>query len=71
MGALDYAGRLRALDSRQILLHRAELDAEASSELAEQLRRRGFTIRRELVRGPNGAVKRVAPNTLPDQAQRS
>ena len=60
MGALDYAGRLRAIDSRQILLHRPELDAEASSALAEELRRRGFTIRRELVRGPSGAVKRVA-----------
>jgi hypothetical protein len=60
MGALDYAGRLRAFDSRQILLHRAELDAEASSDLAEQLRRRGFTVRLDLVRGPKGAVKRVA-----------
>ena len=60
IGALDYAGRLRALDSRQILLYRSELDAEASSALAEELRQRGFTIRRELVRGPSGAVKRVA-----------
>ena len=60
IGALDYAGRLRALDSRQILLYRSELDAEASSGLAEELRQRGFTIRRELVRGSSGAVKRVA-----------
>jgi conjugative relaxase-like TrwC/TraI family protein len=60
IGALDYAGRLRALDSRQILLYRSELDAEASSALAEEVRQRGFTIHRELVRGPSGAVKRVA-----------
>ncbi len=55
VGALDYAGRLRALDSRQILLFRSELDAQASADLAERLRRRGFAIERKLVTGPTGA----------------
>lgn len=60
IGALDYTGRLRAMDSRQIALFRSELDAQASAELAEQLRVRGWQIERRLVRGPNGKVKRVA-----------
>lgn len=59
MGALDYAGRLRAIDSRAILKHRSQLDAEASGHLAEMFRQRGWEIERKLIRGPSGAIKRV------------
>src|SRR5262249_23170134 len=43
-GAVDARGRLRALDSRQMLLHQREIDAYASATLAEMLRLRGFPI---------------------------
>jgi conjugative relaxase-like TrwC/TraI family protein len=60
MGSLDDAGQLRAIDTYAISLYRSELDAEASADLAERLRQRGWTIERRLVRGRSGAVKRVA-----------
>ncbi len=46
IGAVDAAGRLRALDSRQMMLHQREIDAHASATLAEMLRLRGFPIAR-------------------------
>jgi len=60
IGALDQAGRLRAIDTYPISLFRSELDAQASADLAERLRRRGWPIERRLVLGPAGRVKRVA-----------
>jgi AAA domain/TrwC relaxase len=44
IGAVDAAGRLRALDSRQMMLHQRAIDARASATLAEMLRLRGFPI---------------------------
>src|SRR5215472_10108325 len=44
IGAVDAAGRLRALDSRQLMVHQSEIDARASATLAEMLRLRGFSI---------------------------
>jgi conjugative relaxase-like TrwC/TraI family protein len=59
VGALDHVGRLRAFDSRQILLYRSELDAEASAYLAERLRQLGYPIERTLVRSASGSVRQV------------
>ncbi len=58
-GALDYAGRLRALDTHPMTQYHRELDAEASSELAEQLRLMGFPIRRVVERKKTSAIKSV------------
>src|SRR5205807_8410481 len=58
-GAVDAKGKLRALESRQILNYGAQLDGHASARLAELLRLRGFEIERELVRDAHGKVKRV------------
>jgi conjugative relaxase-like TrwC/TraI family protein len=46
MGAVDATGRLRALDSRQMMIHQREIDARASATLAEMFRMRGFPIAR-------------------------
>jgi conjugative relaxase-like TrwC/TraI family protein len=46
IGAVDAGGQLRALDSRQMMLHQREIDARASATLAEMLRLRGFPIAR-------------------------
>jgi conjugative relaxase-like TrwC/TraI family protein len=46
IGAVDTAGRLRALDSRQMMRVQREIDAHASAALAEMLRLRGFPIAR-------------------------
>src|SRR2546421_2973570 len=43
-GAVDTKGKLRALESRQILNYGAQLDGHASARLAELLRLRGFEI---------------------------
>src|SRR5437660_2867008 len=48
IGAVDAAGQLRALDSRQMMLHQREIDARASATLAEMLRLRGFPIVRSV-----------------------
>ncbi|MBO0837916.1 MAG: relaxase domain-containing protein, partial [Actinobacteria bacterium] len=48
IGALDEAGKLRALDSYTLTQYRAELAAEAGGHLAEFLRQRGFEIERRL-----------------------
>jgi conjugative relaxase-like TrwC/TraI family protein len=46
MGAVNAEGKLRALDSRQMLIHQREIDAFASATLAEMFRMRGFPIAR-------------------------
>ncbi len=46
IGAVDPAGQLRALDSRQMMVHQREIDAYASATLAEMWRLRGFPIAR-------------------------
>jgi conjugative relaxase-like TrwC/TraI family protein len=46
IGAVDAAGKLRALDSHQMLKHQREIDAYAGATLAEMFRLRGFPIAR-------------------------
>src|SRR5262245_15269045 len=58
-GALDFAGRLRALDTLPMTRYHRELDAEASSEAAERFRDMGFPIRRQVERKSSGAIRSV------------
>ncbi|TMC04598.1 MAG: hypothetical protein E6J41_24335 [Chloroflexi bacterium] len=59
IGALDYKGRLRALDTLPMTRYHREMDAEATSALAETFRKMGFPIRRIIERKKNGAIKTV------------
>ncbi|MBJ7610885.1 MAG: relaxase domain-containing protein, partial [Candidatus Dormibacteraeota bacterium] len=60
MGTVDRGGRLRAIDSRPLVNNLGELGADASADLAEQLRMRGFEIEREVIRDSHGNVDRIA-----------
>ncbi|MDQ6900443.1 MAG: relaxase domain-containing protein, partial [Candidatus Dormibacteraeota bacterium] len=53
-------GKLRAIDSFQILRHQVELDGHASANLAMMLQARGFEIERRLVLDRKGRAKRVS-----------
>jgi conjugative relaxase-like TrwC/TraI family protein len=58
-GALSVDGRLRALDSLPMTQYHRELDAEAASDLAEELRLMGFPIRRVIERKSLHVIKSV------------
>ncbi|TMC01259.1 MAG: hypothetical protein E6J41_33350, partial [Chloroflexi bacterium] len=59
IGALDYKGQLRALDTLPMTRYHREMDAEATSALAETFRQMGFPIRRIVERKKTGAIKTV------------
>jgi hypothetical protein len=57
---LTEEGKLRAIESFQILKRQKEVDGEASGTLAAMLQARGFQIERKLTLDSKGRIKRIS-----------